>query len=235
MATDKQLAANRENAQFSTGPRTEEGKARSARNSLRDGFYSKALIIMPGMETEFQLLREQLLDSYKPSGGVEDALFDEILLASWNLRRAAVSEARMYAPQSDPAVDPLDDDKNDVKLRRLRQFARHNQTSRDKAIKLLSDVQTEVRARLQAFPPDETAEAPIMDQKPQSLSVLCRLPDVVKAMKNARGYKSAPLSGKTASVKNEADSVMQTALKLGALVQAKAADASDSKPSEVKN
>ncbi|MBI4907240.1 MAG: hypothetical protein HY820_26685 [Acidobacteria bacterium] len=99
MATEKQITANRLNAQLSTGPRTEEGKARVARNALRDGFYSKALVILPGFEQEFQILRDQLLESFKPDGGVQDILFDEIVISTWNLRRAAFSETEIYSKQ----------------------------------------------------------------------------------------------------------------------------------------
>lgn len=38
MATERQLAANRRNAEKSTGPRTQQGKARSRMNALRHGF-----------------------------------------------------------------------------------------------------------------------------------------------------------------------------------------------------
>jgi len=78
MASDKQIAANIQNAQFSKGPRTEHGKARSSRNALRDGFYSKALIILPGLESEFELLRSQMLNALQPEPGIQDAVFDEI-------------------------------------------------------------------------------------------------------------------------------------------------------------
>jgi hypothetical protein len=37
MATPKQIAANRRNAARSSGPRTEQGKARSKKNALRHG------------------------------------------------------------------------------------------------------------------------------------------------------------------------------------------------------
>jgi hypothetical protein len=40
MATDKQVEANRRNAQRSTGPRTAAGKFNSSRNSLRHGLSS---------------------------------------------------------------------------------------------------------------------------------------------------------------------------------------------------
>ena len=44
MTTFKQWAANRENAQRSTGPRTEGGKRRSRRNALRHGLTAETVI-----------------------------------------------------------------------------------------------------------------------------------------------------------------------------------------------
>jgi hypothetical protein len=39
----EKLAANRTNAQHSTGPQTSAGKEKSAQNSYKHGFYSKRL------------------------------------------------------------------------------------------------------------------------------------------------------------------------------------------------
>jgi hypothetical protein len=45
MTTEKQIAANRANAQESTGPRTAVGKAASSANALKSGIYAKFLLI----------------------------------------------------------------------------------------------------------------------------------------------------------------------------------------------
>src|SRR5690242_18812739 len=50
MATPRQVEANRRNAQLSTGPVTEEGKARSRSNALKHGLAAETLL-MPGDES----------------------------------------------------------------------------------------------------------------------------------------------------------------------------------------
>jgi len=47
MATDRQIAANRANAQKSTGPRTQAGKAASSANAIKSGVYAQSTLI-PG-------------------------------------------------------------------------------------------------------------------------------------------------------------------------------------------
>ena len=47
MATDRQIEANRKNAQKCTGPRTEKGRARSSQNALKTGLDAKSVRI-PG-------------------------------------------------------------------------------------------------------------------------------------------------------------------------------------------
>ena len=60
MSTEKQIEANRRNAQRSTGPKTPERKARSALNALQHGIRS-SLAVIPGESPEnFETLYDAL-------------------------------------------------------------------------------------------------------------------------------------------------------------------------------
>src|ERR1044072_4460350 len=76
MATENQIAANRRNAQHSTGPRSVEGKARSSRNALKTGLYCPGIII--GKESPVQLIQLEAAYTaeYAPATPTERALVD---------------------------------------------------------------------------------------------------------------------------------------------------------------
>jgi hypothetical protein len=56
MATDRQIAANRLNAQKSTGPKTPEGRATVRLNSLTHGLTAKTLVLPGESEEDFEEL-----------------------------------------------------------------------------------------------------------------------------------------------------------------------------------
>jgi hypothetical protein len=68
MATRKQRAANRRNAQLSTGPVTPEGKAAVRLNALKHGFTSENATIFDEDEDAFDELRGTFLDHFQPAG-----------------------------------------------------------------------------------------------------------------------------------------------------------------------
>ena len=87
MSTEAQLLANRRNAQKSTGPRTDEGKAAVSQNALRHGLTASRDVISSESQDQFDLYRDQLLAELNPSGPVESMLAERIVALSWRLKR----------------------------------------------------------------------------------------------------------------------------------------------------
>ena len=88
----KKAAANRRNAQLSTGPRTEEGKRRSRRNALKHGVLASALLIAEGEgaedPSEFDELLGGLRRDLAPVGTLEEMLIEKIAVCWWRQKRA---------------------------------------------------------------------------------------------------------------------------------------------------
>lgn len=66
MASDKQLIANRLNAQRSTGPRTLAGKLRSRRNAIKHGLTARAVVDVFEDESEFRSFYRSIASGYAP-------------------------------------------------------------------------------------------------------------------------------------------------------------------------
>jgi hypothetical protein len=94
MATQAQLRANRANAQRSTGPKSVEGKQRSAQNSRTHGLTARRhrTCVDVVLQSEDPLAFEELHAAYRaqfqPVTPAEHALVDQLTAADWRLRRA---------------------------------------------------------------------------------------------------------------------------------------------------
>jgi len=103
--SEKQLAANRANAQRSTGPRTPEGKAISRYNALKHGVLAKAIIpdALANLESQedFDQLLIALGDYFAPSGAMEELLVQQVAVAYWRLARLYRAEAGAIAKHND--------------------------------------------------------------------------------------------------------------------------------------
>jgi hypothetical protein len=87
MTTEQQLAANRANAQKSTGPKTPGGKYISSRNGTRDGSFAES-IILPGESAErFRKLHASYIDQFQPATVYERDLVETMTVNRWRLRR----------------------------------------------------------------------------------------------------------------------------------------------------
>jgi hypothetical protein len=101
-----QIAANQANAQHSTGPKTEEGKAISCRNNFRHGF-SGAFTVLPWEDqNEFDLLLGGLRDEHKPSGLTEMILVDKMAQALWLSKRALMLQHVTFNHELPVCDDP---------------------------------------------------------------------------------------------------------------------------------
>src|SRR5579875_3905126 len=95
MITEAQLAANRANAQKSTGPATPKGKARSSRNSFKHGLYSKQLVVGPEEAAELDEVKSNLRAEHQPINETEEILVNELAEQFWRLRRARRYETNL--------------------------------------------------------------------------------------------------------------------------------------------
>ena len=85
-----------------TGPRTEDGKARSSRNATKHGFYAERDYILPAEEDEFAQQHTALMIELSPEGVLEEVLASEIMTATWRLRRCGIVESKFAeAPEPD--------------------------------------------------------------------------------------------------------------------------------------
>ena len=86
---------NRQNAQHSTGPITEEGKAISSRNAVTHGLFAQHDYVPAGEETEYHSLVESFTTELAAATAPEQILAAEIISAAWKLRRCARAEAAL--------------------------------------------------------------------------------------------------------------------------------------------
>jgi hypothetical protein len=102
----KQLAANRVNASHSTGPRTREGKARSAQNSRKHGFTATnfAVVRLEDLQ-EVDHLRADLVAVYQPVNSQELFAIERIALAQQALLRIARLESGLLTSCLNDALD----------------------------------------------------------------------------------------------------------------------------------
>jgi hypothetical protein len=101
------LEANRSNAARSTGPRTPEGKARSAQNSRKHGFTASNFAIVRIEELDaIANLKADLVALYQPVNSQELFAVERIALAQQSLLRVAALESGLFTNCLDQALEP---------------------------------------------------------------------------------------------------------------------------------
>jgi len=96
MSTDRQIEANRLNAQHSTAPSTPEGRAAVRLNGLKYGLYAETLILPGEDPAEFDALLDRLDAEHQPATPTEELFVSQIAMASWRRLRVQRMEAAFY-------------------------------------------------------------------------------------------------------------------------------------------
>jgi len=123
MTSHKQFEANRQNAQKSTGPRTENGKRRSRLNALRHGLAAETVVEALENLASYKKFQAAIVSHYAPQSPVEHELVLRLASLLWRLRRATSIETGLFEIQAarrrHPASNPRTSIKPPIDLYRL--------------------------------------------------------------------------------------------------------------------
>jgi hypothetical protein len=142
MISPEKQTANQANAQYSTGPKTPEGKARSAANSRTHGFCSKENLVAAEDQEEFDEMAHSYQVDLSPDGAIEQTLSEEIVAAAWQLRRMRRVETEVCAGH-DSYTAILDDDVLQKKLDRLARHKTRIERTFHRCLKQFKTIQNE--------------------------------------------------------------------------------------------
>jgi len=96
MASEAQIAANRRNAQLSTGPSSSAGRAVSRFNNLKTGIYAKVTVIPGEDASELEQLISDYHLQFQPANPEQRYLVDSLVHDEWLLRRYRKVEASLW-------------------------------------------------------------------------------------------------------------------------------------------
>jgi len=99
MATTRQVAANKLNAQLSTGPKSDLGKARVAGNALRHGLFAYRILVpeLGEEQAAWDAYTHQVVNELEPVGVVEQRLATRVAELLWRLDRIGRAESAITA------------------------------------------------------------------------------------------------------------------------------------------
>lgn len=119
MATQRQLEANRRNAQRSTGPTSDLGKSVARFNALKTGLTASTAVLPHEDPNSYTSLRDSFVAAYRPDNAVEASLVEVIVNSYWRLLRAGRAEAaamnleiRGLKSRNNKSLAPREDDDN---------------------------------------------------------------------------------------------------------------------------
>jgi len=86
---------NRQNAQLSTGPKTEAGKRRSSLNALRHGLTGQVIVLPSDDLNAYLRHSKSFVNEYKPQGPTEQHLVQTLADTAWRQNRVSALETNL--------------------------------------------------------------------------------------------------------------------------------------------
>ena len=176
----------------STGPRTEEGKAKSSQNARKHGLAAESIPVE--LQPVFNDLRNELRAQCQPEGPLEEIFFDKLVTARWSMLRALDLENELYllTDGQDPMGHPATQKDAELYNRYYIRF----EGSFNRAYKQLKDSQTNRICQL-------------IEANPEAPRPTLPLADALKIQRFAKRTPvtgTAPASEPQGSVPKEAES-----------------------------
>jgi hypothetical protein len=100
MTSFRQIEANRRNAQFSTGPVTEEGRKKSRQNAVRHGLTAETVIDALEDAEDYAAFEMAVTADYDAQSAVERELVLRLASLLWRLRRETAIESGLFKIQA---------------------------------------------------------------------------------------------------------------------------------------
>jgi hypothetical protein len=96
--SNARAAASRRNGAKSRGPKTLDGKARSAQNALQHGMRAQKHVLLPQEDAAaFAALESAIVAELAPEGVLQTLLARRVAIAAWRRARADRLEAELFA------------------------------------------------------------------------------------------------------------------------------------------
>ncbi len=139
MVSEEKRSANIQNAQHSTGPRTDAGKAAVAQNAITHGLTAHNIVARTDDEkTQFAAIRTEAYAECRPQGTTETLLVDRLTHARCSLLRATRLLGEIETGTTEDATDP----EKSKQIARLHRYVQMHERSQYRALQTLKGEQT---------------------------------------------------------------------------------------------
>ena len=96
LISEKQHQANRQNAQHSTGPTSQEGRDAIRYNAITFGLRTRATVLQSENVADYYQLYNELVAEWQPQTRTEHCHVETMVTSLWLLARVARSEQQVY-------------------------------------------------------------------------------------------------------------------------------------------